>query len=113
MIWWHDPVAHTLYSPDALQCFLQNGIVGWQEEQESQDYQIKVYLVPRLGNHASSSDVCVQYVKYDPNDTASMEQYEHLVAFIKEKPSTESIYKRRPQQIVNAIEPTPFYRTVR
>ena len=38
-----------------------------------------------FGNHATSSDVAIEFVKYDPNNPEEMEQYEKQVAFIREK----------------------------
>ena len=70
---------------------------------KSQDYQIRVFMVPKIGNHSTSSDIAVEYVRYDPNDPEAMKNYEHLIAFIKEKPSTESIFKRRPTHVMNTV----------
>lgn len=48
-------------------------------------YSFKVFLVPKIGNHATGSSVAVEFVKYDPSKLEEMRKYEHLVAMIKPK----------------------------
>lgn len=48
-------------------------------------YSFRAYLIPKLGNHAGSSDVAIEFVAYDPNDPKQMERYERNIAFIREK----------------------------
>ena len=48
-------------------------------------YSFRVFLVPKVNNHVKSSDVAVEFVKYDPTRPEEMKKYEHLVTFIKEK----------------------------
>jgi len=48
-------------------------------------YSFRVFLVPKVNNHIKSSDVAVEFVKYDPGQPEEMKKYEHLVTFIKEK----------------------------
>jgi len=55
------------------------------EVQDSLEYSFKVYLVPKIGNHASSDAVAVEFVKYDPAKPEEMKQYERVVAMIKPK----------------------------
>ncbi len=50
-----------------------------------QAYSYKVFLIPKVGTHAKSSDVAIEFVKYDPSKPEEMKQYERLVAFIKPK----------------------------
>lgn len=56
-----------------------------QDIQGSLDYSFKIFLVPKIGNHASSSSVAVEFVKYDPSKPEEMKRYEYLVAMIKPK----------------------------
>ena len=48
-------------------------------------YSFKVFLVPKIGNHASKDSVAVEWVKYDPSKPDEMRQYEKVVAMIKPK----------------------------
>lgn len=48
-------------------------------------YSFKVFLIPKVGTHAKSSDVAVEFVRYDPTKLDDMKQYERLVALIKPK----------------------------
>jgi len=50
-----------------------------------QAYSFKVFLIPKVGTHAKSSDVAVEFVRYDPSKAEEMKQYERLVALIKPK----------------------------
>ena len=56
-----------------------------QEVQSDMKYSFKVFLVPKIGNHASSETHAVEFVKYDPSKPEEMKRYEHLVAMIKPK----------------------------
>ncbi len=55
------------------------------EIQSDLAYSFKVYLVPKVGNHASKDAVAVEWIKYDPSKPEEMKQYEQLVAMIKPK----------------------------
>lgn len=48
-------------------------------------YSFKVYLVPKVGTHASKDAVAVEWVKYDPSKPEEMKEYERIVALIKPK----------------------------
>lgn len=48
-------------------------------------YSFKVFLVPKIGNHASKDSVAVEWIKYDPSKPEEMRQYEKVVAMIKPK----------------------------
>jgi hypothetical protein len=50
-----------------------------------QAYSFKVFLIPKVGTHAKSSDIAVEFVKYDANKPEEMKQYERLVALVKPK----------------------------
>jgi hypothetical protein len=55
------------------------------EVQSDLAYSFKVYLVPKVGSHASKDTVAVEFVKYDASKPEEMKQYEQLVALIKPK----------------------------
>lgn len=48
-------------------------------------YSFKVYLVPKVGAHASKDAVAIEWVKYDPDKPEEIKQYERIVALIKPK----------------------------
>lgn len=48
-------------------------------------YSFRVYLIPKTGNHANSSDIAFEFVKYDPTKPDEMEKLSKMVALIKEK----------------------------
>jgi len=48
-------------------------------------YSFKVYLVPKVGAHASKDAVAIEWVKYDQSKPEEMKQYEKVVALIKPK----------------------------
>lgn len=48
-------------------------------------YSFRVFLIPKVGNRRSSSDVAVEFIKYDPNNPEEMKQYEKFIIAIKEK----------------------------
>jgi hypothetical protein len=51
----------------------------------SERYHFSAYLVPKIGNHATSSDISIEFVKFDPSHPEEMEKYQKMVGFIKEK----------------------------
>ena len=51
----------------------------------SQQFSFKAFLVPKIGNHRSSSDIAIEFVKYDENNPKEMEKYEKAIVAIKEK----------------------------
>jgi hypothetical protein len=50
-----------------------------------QAYSFKVFLIPKVGSQAKSSDMAVEFVRYDPSKPEEMKQYERVVALIKPK----------------------------
>jgi len=48
-------------------------------------FSFRVYLVPKVGNHRNSSDMSMEFVKYDPSNAGEMESQQKLVTLIKEK----------------------------
>lgn len=53
--------------------------------QNSLNYSFRVFLVPKVGGHKESSDVAIEFVKYDPNKPGEKERYNNLLVAIKEK----------------------------
>jgi hypothetical protein len=56
-----------------------------QEVLQSQKYSFRVFLIPRLGNHATSSDAAIEFVHYDSTKPEEMKHYEKQVAMIKDR----------------------------
>lgn len=48
-------------------------------------YSFRVFLIPQLGNHRSSSDCAVEFVQYDPKHPEEFEAIKKDIALIKEK----------------------------
>jgi hypothetical protein len=56
-----------------------------EDIQSDASYSFKVFLVPKVGIHAKSSDLAVEFVKYDPSKPEEMKQYDKVIALIKPK----------------------------
>lgn len=48
-------------------------------------FSFRVYLIPQVGNHRTSSDCAVEFVRYDPNNPEEHESLQRNIALIKEK----------------------------
>jgi len=67
-------------------------------------YSFKVFLIPKVGVHAKSSDLAVEFVKYDPSKPEEMKQYERLVTLIKPKHiSVANLNGLRAGQVVQQV----------
>lgn len=51
----------------------------------SLNYNFRVYLIPKIVNHKSSSDFELEFVKFDPSNPEEVDKFGHLIAAIKEK----------------------------
>ena len=56
-----------------------------EDIQSDASYSFKVFLVPKVGVHAKSSDLAIEFVKYDPSKPEEMKQYDKVIALIKPK----------------------------
>jgi hypothetical protein len=68
---------------------------------ESQKYRIRAFLVPKLGNHAKSADLAVEFINVNKLNDNDMENYEQGVAFIK---GIESPFKLKPSKVVPIVK---------
>ena len=69
-----------------------------------ESYCFKVFLIPKVGVHAKSSDLAVEFVRYDPNKPEGMKQYERLVTLIKPKQiSVANLNGLRAGQVVQQV----------
>lgn len=74
------------------------------EVQNDLAYSFKVYLVPKIGAHASGDAIAVDFVKYDASRPEEMKQYEKVVALIKPKEiRVANLGLLRPTQVVSAV----------
>lgn len=69
---------------------------------QSPQYAFRVFLIPKLGNHAKSSDIAVEFVHYNPLQPGEL--YEKQIAMIKEqKVQVANQGKLKPSQVVERI----------
>lgn len=68
---------------------------------ESQEYRIKAFLIPKIGNHASSSDLSIEFVNFRKLSTEEKAQYEQGITFIKE---VRSPFINKPSDIVLKVK---------
>jgi hypothetical protein len=52
---------------------------------QSIHYSFRVFMIPKVGNHIESSDLAVEFIKYDPNKAAEYDVYEKLLYVLREK----------------------------
>jgi hypothetical protein len=67
-------------------------------------YSFLVYLIPKLGNHESSSDLAFEFVKYDPSNPEDMAALEKLVVLIKDRQvpvANAGLFK--PSQVARSV----------
>ena len=75
-----------------------------EDIQSDASYSFKVFLVPKVGVHAKSSDLAVEFVKYDPNKPEEMKQYDKVVALIKPKQvSVANLGALKASQVVQQV----------
>lgn len=55
------------------------------EVYEDPRFAFRVFLVPKAGNHANSSDLAYEFVKYDPSRPEEMSKLQKQITLIKEK----------------------------
>ncbi len=48
-------------------------------------FSFRVFLIPKIGNRPGSSDLAVEFVKYDETKPQEMEHYKRVLALIKER----------------------------
>ena len=67
-------------------------------------YSFKVFLVPKIGNHASKDSIAVEWIKYDASKPEEMRHYEKVVAMIKPKEvHVANLGLLKPTQVVNQV----------
>ncbi|MCC6648377.1 MAG: hypothetical protein IT374_22755 [Polyangiaceae bacterium] len=71
---------------------------------EDSRFAFRVFLVPKAGNHASTSDLAFEFVKYDPNRPEEMAQIQKQIALVKER--------QVPVTNANLLNPTKVVKEV-
>lgn len=67
-------------------------------------YSFRVYLVPKIGGHASKDAVAVEWIKYDASKPEEMKQYEKVVAMIKPKEvQVANLGLLKPTRVANEV----------
>lgn len=89
----------------AIKSFIDSFRSGLSTEVQSDlAYSFKVFLVPKIGNHASADAIAVEFVRYDPNKPEEMKQYEKVVSLIKPKEvRVANLGLLRPGQVVAQV----------
>jgi hypothetical protein len=52
---------------------------------QSIHYSFRVFMIPKVGNHIESSDLAVEFIKYDPSKKQEYDSYEKLLYVIRDK----------------------------
>jgi hypothetical protein len=72
------------------------------EIQQSPQYAFRVFLIPKLGNHAKSSDVAMEFIPYDSSQPGEL--YDKQITMIKEqKIQVANQGKLKPSQVVERV----------
>ena len=83
------------------------------EVENSQKYSFKAYLIPKIGNHRSSSDIAIEFVKYDPANPQEMEKYDKAVVAIKEKQvPVANVNFLKPSMAIEKLKEKGFDKTM-
>ncbi|MGK7897705.1 MAG: DUF3644 domain-containing protein [Xenococcus sp. (in: cyanobacteria)] len=69
----------------------------------SQEYRISVFLVPKLGNHAKSADMCIEFIKKEHLTKDELKEYEEAIVLIKNKTNP---YKFKPGRVIELVKKT-------
>lgn len=70
---------------------------------QSQKYRLRAFLVPKLGNHATSSDLAIEFINVNKLTQDELASYEQAVAFIK---GVESPFRLKPSRVVELVSKT-------
>lgn len=71
---------------------------------QSSKYAFRAYLIPKIGNHLSSSDVAIEYISVDSLTEEEREQVTKHIALIKEKQvQVANQGKLKPIQVVKRV----------
>ena len=78
---------------------LPSGIV------QSEKFCFRAFLIPKLGNHATSSDIAIEFIKPDISTPEGLEKYNNKIAFIKEiRVQVADQGKHRPKEVIELVK---------
>lgn len=69
-------------------------------------FSYRVYLIPKVANRESASDLAVEFVKYNPDDPEQMKQYNKVAALVK--PAVTQVANQgrlKAGDVCRAVEP--------
>jgi len=71
----------------------------------SQKFSFKAFFIPKLGNHRNSSDIAIEYIKFDPDNPEEMKKYSKFIVGIKEKTvQVANQGKYKPSKVLEIIK---------
>ncbi len=74
---------------------------------DNPEYSFKVFLIPKIGNRKSSSDLAIEFVPYDQSKPEEMKEYKRITAIIKEKQvPVVNPGKLKPGEVAERIKKT-------
>ncbi|GAB3216229.1 hypothetical protein [Pseudaeromonas pectinilytica] len=68
---------------------------------ESQKYRIRAFLIPKIGNHAKTSELAIEFINANNLTEEERETYEQGITFIK---GIESPFKLKPKRVVELVK---------
>ena len=78
---------------------------------QSMEYSFRVFLLPKIGNHANSSDLAVEFINVDNLSVEDMSAIERLVGLIKTRETpVANPGKLRPSDVAHKVEAKLGYR---
>jgi hypothetical protein len=66
----------------------------------SQNYRLRMFLIPNINNHEKSADLCLEYINLDPDNQEHKDKLTQIIA-IKQKNSPK--YYLRPKQVSDKV----------
>ncbi|MBB6062800.1 hypothetical protein HNP65_001252 [Thermosipho japonicus] len=63
-------------------------------------FSFRVFLIPKVGNREKTSDVAIEFIKYDPSKPKEMKLYKKFLIAIKEKRSNGEF---RPSKVAKKV----------
>lgn len=71
----------------------------------SQDYAYKIFIIPNIGNHRNSSDVAIDFIKIDENNSNEMDKYnKSIIAIKQQKVQVANQGQLKPSMVIKKIE---------
>lgn len=90
---------------DELRDFLEGYRSSLPDETSADPrFSFRVYLIPKVGNHARSSDLAVEFLKYDPSDSDALRDLQrHIVLTKDRKVPVANQGKYRPRIVIEIV----------